>query len=70
MNEKRLSRMVKYKLDITEKFLDRMPEKMSAEFKNNGSVILKIINENVQAVKEHSPEKAKASDKLNHVPIE
>jgi hypothetical protein len=70
MDDELINRIVKLKLETAEKLLDRMPEKMSSEFRNMGRAILKSLNENSQEIKEHPPEKPKPSEQLNHVPIE
>jgi hypothetical protein len=70
MDEELINKLIKYKLNAAGKIVDRMPEKVSAEIKDFGRVILESVNENVREMKEQPSEKTKPSDKLNHVPIE
>jgi hypothetical protein len=70
MDEELINKLIKYKLNAVGKIVDRMPEKMSAEIKDFGRVILESVNENVREMKEQPSKETKPSDKLNHVPIE
>ncbi|MDD3705156.1 MAG: hypothetical protein PHC45_03700 [Clostridiaceae bacterium] len=69
MDEELIGKIIRIKLNMAEKLVERLPEKTSAQIKDLGKIILKSINDNVSSPKEHSVEKGESTH-MKHVPIE
>lgn len=70
MNEELIKEIVKCKLHIANEIIEQLPPSISEEIRKTGKAILESLNEGSQDIKEQPAKKAKASDKLNSVPIE
>ena len=64
MNEELIRNLVKWKLDATDKLIDRLPERLSMEIKQFGRIFLESVTERVQEKNEQP------TNPLNPVPIE
>ena len=64
MNEELICKLVKWKLDATDKLIDRLPERLSMEIKQFGRIFLESVTERVQEKNEQP------TNPLNPVPIE
>ena len=64
MNEELIRKLVKWKLDATDKLIDRLPERLSMEIKQFGRIFLESVTERVQEKNEQP------TNPLNPVPIE
>jgi hypothetical protein len=70
MNEELVKNIVKYKLAVGEKILDRLLPDVSNSLKDLGRIIFESISESLQEVNAQPAKKAKSNDKLNNINIE
>ena len=64
MNEERIRKLVIWKLDATDKLIDRLPARLSIEIKQFGRIILESMTERGLEKNEQS------ANQLNHIHIE
>lgn len=64
MDEELIRKLVKWKLDATDKLIDRLPARLSIEIKQFGRIFLESMTERAQEKNEQP------ANQLNHIQIE
>lgn len=70
MNEKLLKQLIRFKLDAAGAVIEHMPRPLSKEIQKAGRIVLEVVDERMQGMKEPDADKEKASGDIINVQIE